>query len=389
VGLLGSFTTGLPLPATQAVVSWFSQWLTPAQVNPLGVNPLRRLLLDQVDFDLLDSVHAMKVFVCATNVRTGGGEVFSGKRLTVDAVMASACLPTLFKPVEIAGELYWDGGYSGNPALYPLIYNTRSNDMVLVQINPVAVPFKADADAQDIMERVNEITFNAPLLAEFRAIEFVARLLDEGRLDPPLPQDAAAPRRWRRGAARPSARPARCAPTSSFCTACSRSAARRASTGSRRTFATWACAAPPSSPDRQERRTRMSNAGPHHDPDCIFCKIVAGQIPSRKVYEDEELFAFHDIAPWAPVHFLIMPKAHILSMAHTGAEHERLLGRMMALAPRWRWSRAATPTRRRLPHRRQHRRRGRAGSAPPAHARHRRAAPLAQGLMQPSPRPAV
>jgi hypothetical protein len=78
----------------------------------------------------------------------------------------------------------------------------------------------------------------------------------------------------------------------------------------------------------------MSNAGPHHDPDCIFCKIVAGQIPSRKVYEDEELFAFHDIAPWAPVHFLIMPKAHILSMAHTGAEHERLLGRMMALAPR-------------------------------------------------------
>lgn len=184
VGLLGSFTTGLPLPATQAVVSWFSQWLTPAQVNPLGVNPLRRLLLDQVDFDLLDSVHAMKVFVCATNVRTGGGEVFSGKRLTVDAVMASACLPTLFKPVEIAGELYWDGGYSGNPALYPLIYNTRSNDVVLVQINPVAVPFKADADAQDIMERVNEITFNAPLLAEFRAIEFVARLLDEGRLDP-------------------------------------------------------------------------------------------------------------------------------------------------------------------------------------------------------------
>jgi NTE family protein len=170
--------------------------------QPAGVNPLRRLLLDQVDFDLLDSVHAMKVFVCATNVRTGGGEVFSGKRLTVDAVMASACLPTLFKPVEIAGELYWDGGYSGNPALYPLIYNTRSNDMVLVQINPVAVPFKADADAQDIMERINEITFNAPLLAEFRAIEFVARLLDEGRLDPPLPQDAAAPRRWRRGAAR-------------------------------------------------------------------------------------------------------------------------------------------------------------------------------------------
>ncbi|CAM5781469.1 MAG: patatin-like phospholipase family protein [Burkholderiales bacterium] len=184
VGLLGNFSTGLPLPAAQAVASWFSQWISPAQANPLGVNPLRRLLLDQVDFELLDTPQAMKVFVCATNVRTGVGEVFSGKRLTVDAVMASACLPTMFKPVEIEGELYWDGGYSGNPALYPLIYNTRSNDVVLVQINPVAVPFKADANAQDIMERVNEITFNAPLLAEFRAIEFVARLLDEGRLDP-------------------------------------------------------------------------------------------------------------------------------------------------------------------------------------------------------------
>ena len=184
VGLLGNFSTGLPLPAAQAVASWFSQWITPAQANPLGVNPLRRLLLDQVDFELLDTEHAMKVFVCATNVRTGVGEVFSGKRLTVDAVMASACLPTMFKPVEIEGELYWDGGYSGNPAIYPLIYHTPSCDVVLVQINPVAVPFKADADAQDIMERVNEITFNAPLLAEFRAIEFVARLLDEGRLDP-------------------------------------------------------------------------------------------------------------------------------------------------------------------------------------------------------------
>ena len=71
-----------------------------------------------------------------------------------------------------------------------------------------------------------------------------------------------------------------------------------------------------------------------HDPACIFCKIVAGQIPSRKVYEDEELFAFHDIAPWAPVHFLVVPKAHILSLAHAGPEHERLLGRIMMLAPR-------------------------------------------------------
>ena len=71
-----------------------------------------------------------------------------------------------------------------------------------------------------------------------------------------------------------------------------------------------------------------------HDPDCIFCKIAAGKIPSRSVYEDDELFAFHDINPWAPVHFLLIPKVHIPSMAHLGAEHVGLLGRMMALVPR-------------------------------------------------------
>jgi len=183
VGLLGSFNAGLPLPAAQMMATWWSQWFSPAQTNPLNVNPVRQLLEQQVDFELLAHAEAMKLFICATNVRTGAGEVFSDKRVTVDAVMASACLPTLFRPVEIAGELYWDGGYSGNPALYPLIYHTHSADVVLVQINPVAVPFKADADAQDIADRINEITFNAPLLAEFRAIDFVARLLDEGRLD--------------------------------------------------------------------------------------------------------------------------------------------------------------------------------------------------------------
>ncbi|MDT7929650.1 histidine triad nucleotide-binding protein [Tepidimonas sp.] len=71
-----------------------------------------------------------------------------------------------------------------------------------------------------------------------------------------------------------------------------------------------------------------------HDPNCIFCKIVTGQIPSRKVYEDDELYAFHDIHPWAPVHFLIVPKAHIPSMAQLTPEHEHLMGRLMVLAPR-------------------------------------------------------
>lgn len=183
VGLMGTFMAGVPLPAAQAFGAWFSQWFSPYQSNPLGLNPLRTLLLREVDFDLLARQRQMKVFVTATNVRTGRGEVFSGKRLSCASVMASACLPTLFQAVEIDGEHYWDGGYSGNPAIYPLIYDTSSADMILVQINPVESNYKPGASAADIAERVNEITFNAPLLAEVRAIEFVARLLAEGKLD--------------------------------------------------------------------------------------------------------------------------------------------------------------------------------------------------------------
>lgn len=184
VGLMGAFQSGLPLQATQMVYSWVTQWLSPAQTNPLGLNPVRQLLEREVDFELLRQKSALKVFVAATNVRTGRGEIFSGARLSTDAVMASACLPTLFKAVEIEGEYYWDGGYSGNPAIYPLIYDTATSDVVLVQINPIETPFSPNASAQEIMERINEITFNAPLLAESRAIDFVRRLLKEGRLDP-------------------------------------------------------------------------------------------------------------------------------------------------------------------------------------------------------------
>lgn len=184
VGLMGNFTTGLPLPAAQAVLNMFTQWLSPQQSNPLGMAPLRQLLEREIDFELLARQRQLKVFVTATNVRTGLGEVFSGERLTVAALMASACLPALYQAVEIDGEHYWDGGYSGNPAIYPLIYETRSADVLLVQINPIESPYMPGATAQDIMERVNEITFNAPLLAEMRAIDFVRRLLAEGKLDP-------------------------------------------------------------------------------------------------------------------------------------------------------------------------------------------------------------
>ena len=186
VGALGSLTWGTPLSAANPLVGMMSQCFSPYQTNPLGINPLRKLLEREVDFSLLCSartgVVGPKVFVCATNVRTGRGEIFFGPRLSADAVMASACLPMLFKAVEIEGEAYWDGGYSGNPALHPLIYQTETSDILLVQINPVE-HLDVPSSASEIMERMNEVTFNASLLAELRAIEFVRRLLAEGKLD--------------------------------------------------------------------------------------------------------------------------------------------------------------------------------------------------------------
>ena len=186
VGALGSLTWGTPLSAANPLVGMMSQWFSPYQTNPLGINPLRKLLEREVDFSLLCStrtgVVGTKVFVCATNVRTGRGEIFFGPRLSADAVMASACLPMLFKAVEIEGEAYWDGGYSGNPALHPLIYQTDTSDILLVQINHVE-HLDVPSSASEIMERMNEVTFNASLLAELRAIEFVRRLLAEGKLD--------------------------------------------------------------------------------------------------------------------------------------------------------------------------------------------------------------
>lgn len=185
VGSLGTLSWGAPLAQAFPALQMMTQWLSPAQANPLGINPLRSLLEREVDFELLCSASKAvpKVFVCATNVSTGRGEIFSGSRLSADSVMASACLPLVFKAVEIEGERYWDGGYSGNPALYPLIYQTECSDILLVQINPIEHLGVPDT-VPEIMDRMNEVTFNASLLAELRAIEFVRRLLAEGKLDP-------------------------------------------------------------------------------------------------------------------------------------------------------------------------------------------------------------
>ena len=155
--------------------------LSPYQSNPLDINPLRDLLEAEIDFDAIRRHRELKVFVSATHVRTGKAVVFTGRQLDARAVLASACLPMLFQAVEIDGEPYWDGGYSVNPPLAPLIRECRTADLMLVQINPVTRDDVPRSSAE-ITDRIGEITFNASLLTQMRAIDFVNRLLAEGAI---------------------------------------------------------------------------------------------------------------------------------------------------------------------------------------------------------------
>lgn len=164
-----------------------SRLFSPYQLNPFNYNPLRSVLEHSVDFERLRARSPFKLFVCATNVRTGRPRVFREGELKLDMLLASACLPFAFQAVQVKTEqetdFYWDGGYMGNPALWPLFYATRSRDLLLVQINPLRRE-EVPESAQEIAERINEISFNASLLHELRAIDFVQRLLAENRLDP-------------------------------------------------------------------------------------------------------------------------------------------------------------------------------------------------------------
>ncbi len=163
-----------------------SRLVSPYEFNRFNVNPLRRVLTDVVDFEWLAAQCAqerVKLFLSATTVRNGKIKVFSGAEISAQAVMASACLPFMFQAVAIDGEDYWDGGYMGNPPIYPLIYHTRSRDVLLVQINPVNID-ATPRTAPEIFDRINEISFNSSLMRELRAIAFVTKLIDDGHLDP-------------------------------------------------------------------------------------------------------------------------------------------------------------------------------------------------------------
>ena len=159
-----------------------SRVFSPYELNPLNLNPLRDLAADIIDFDRVNRCTAIKVFVTATNVRSGRPRVFRQPELSVDAVMASAALPFMFQAVEIDGEAYWDGGFMGNPALFPLVDECDARDLVLVQINPFERP-DVPRSAREIINRLNEITFNASLLKELRAIMLLRDLIEAEGLE--------------------------------------------------------------------------------------------------------------------------------------------------------------------------------------------------------------
>ncbi len=177
---------GVTVPIEQTPTYWMFDALirtfSPYQLNPFNFNPLRTVLENHVDFERLRRTKGIAVHLCATNVETGKVRIFERAEVTVDAVLASACLPFLFQTVQIDGAHYWDGGYIGNPAIYPLIYQSKSCDVVIVHVNPI-VRRGVPMTAPDIMNRINEISFNSSLMREMRAIAFVTRLLDQGKIN--------------------------------------------------------------------------------------------------------------------------------------------------------------------------------------------------------------
>jgi NTE family protein len=167
-------------PAYQAF-DFMTRLLSPYQLNPTDANPLRDLLAELIDFERLQHVTTIKLYVSATNARTGKIRVFQPEEICAEVLLASSCLPWLFRAVEIDGEAYWDGGYMGNPAMFPLLYGCQASDIVLVEINPIRID-EVPTTARAIMDRINDISFNATMMREMRTIAFVTQLLDQHRL---------------------------------------------------------------------------------------------------------------------------------------------------------------------------------------------------------------
>jgi NTE family protein len=155
-----------------------SRIVSPYDLNPHGANPLRRILSEVVDFEKIAGAQ-IKIFVTATNVSTGRARVFRNADVSPEALLASACLPTMFQAIEIEGDIYWDGGYSGNPTITPLVRECVSRDTILVQINPI-LRKERPRSATEIANRLNEVSFNSVLLKELRMIALLRQTANPG-----------------------------------------------------------------------------------------------------------------------------------------------------------------------------------------------------------------
>lgn len=172
-----------PEPIAYRAFEMMTHMMSPYEFNPLNLNPLKSVLTETVDFDELRKCTSTSLRLCATSVRTGKPRIFKNEELSPEAVLASACLPLVFQAVEVDGEHYWDGGYIGNPAIYPLIYDAATPDILIVHINPI-VREELPKRSADIMNRINEISFNSSLMREMRAIAFVSKLIDDDWIRP-------------------------------------------------------------------------------------------------------------------------------------------------------------------------------------------------------------
>src|SRR5690606_3092042 len=148
------------------------------------IHPLRDILQQQLDVQAISQCEKIRIFIAATNVRTGRARIFDRADISIDALLASACLPHLYQAIEIDGDAYWDGGYMGNPSIWPLIYKAQTADVVLVQITPIERA-EVPHNTTEISNRLDEIAFNSSLMHEMRAIAFVQRLLEQGALTEP------------------------------------------------------------------------------------------------------------------------------------------------------------------------------------------------------------
>ncbi len=174
--LMGRWT--IDTSPAYVVMDLMGRLLSPYDLNPLGLNPLRTILAENINFERLANA-PIKLFITATNVRTGRGRIFRNAEITADVLLASACLPTMFQAIEIDGESYWDGGYSGNPTLTPLVRESEAHDTILVQINPRERP-EPPRTANEILNRLNEVSFNSPLMKELRMMALLRQVADPG-----------------------------------------------------------------------------------------------------------------------------------------------------------------------------------------------------------------